>query len=353
MRVVSVVGARPQFVKLAPVADALARREVDHLVVHTGQHYDRNMSDDFFADLQIPTPHVSLGIGSGSHGEQTGAMLVAIERALAAEKVDIVLVYGDTNSTLAGALAAAKMGIRVAHLEAGLRSFNRGMPEELNRVVADHISDLLLAPTVAAARQLAHEGLADRTHVTGDVMADVCLRMLAATTSAGDLPEGVSPGEYVIATVHRPSNTDHRERLRSVIDYLAAIPAEVLLAVHPRLRAKADAFRIELSKGNVHAVSPWGYPEMVAKLKYARAVVTDSGGLQKEAYLAGVPCATLRAETEWVETLEGGWNILVQGLTNPERDVLRAVDDASARGDYFGTGDAAMRVAEALLSESD
>lgn len=295
---------------------------------------------------------MSLGIGSGSHGQQTGAMLAAIEQALGSETVDMVLVYGDTNSTLAGALAATKMGIRVAHLEAGLRSFNRGMPEELNRVATDHISDLLLAPTVVAARQLAHEGLADRTRVTGDVMADVCLRMLSKANSAGGLPEGVQSGEYVIATVHRPSNTDEPGRLSAVIDYLADIPAAVLLAVHPRLRAKAEASRIELSRDNVHVVPPWGYPEMIAKLKYARAVVTDSGGLQKEAYLAGVPCATLRTETEWVETLECGWNVLVPDLGDPTV-VLRAVDRSASRPDHFGAGDAATRVVDFILADAE
>jgi len=344
MRVISVVGARPQFVKLAPVAEALARAGVDHVIVHTGQHYDARMSDVFFADLAIPEPGVHLGVGSGSHGVQTGAMLAALDGVLAEHDPDWVLVYGDTNSTVAGALAGVKLHLPVAHLEAGLRSFNRRMPEEHNRVLTDHAADLLLAPTQVAMEHLASEGLAERSVLVGDVMTDVCLRVRdAVACQPPDLPEGVAVGTYVVATIHRAENTDDPGRLGAVVGSLASLDAPVLLLAHPRLVARCAEQGISLDQGSLHTRLPLNYPEMVRAVVHAGGVVTDSGGLQKEAYLLGVPCTTLRTETEWVETLQDGWNVLDPGLTAVSTAAVRPAP-AAARGTPYGDGHAADRV---------
>lgn len=348
MKVLSVVGARPQFVKLAPVGEALHRAGMEHVVVHTGQHYDADMSDVFFADLRIPAPDVALAVGSGSHGAQTGAMLAQVERVLVERRPDVVLVYGDTNSTLAGALAAVKLHVPVAHLEAGLRSFNRRMPEEHNRVLTDHCADLLLAPTEVAMGHLADEGLAPRSVLVGDVMTDVCLRVRDAVTAAGGTGvAGLPDGGYVVATIHRAENTDDPARLRGVLASLDALPIPVVLAAHPRLRARVAEFGVTLGAGAIRVVDPFTYPEMVAAVLGSRGVVTDSGGLQKEAYILGRPCTTVRTETEWVETLADGWNVLA-----PEPEGLAAAvgraDPAAERGTPYGDGRAAARVAEAL-----
>ncbi|GLF93730.1 non-hydrolyzing UDP-N-acetylglucosamine 2-epimerase [Streptomyces yaizuensis] len=316
MKVLSVVGARPQLVKLAPVAAAFADTGHRHVIVHTGQHYDAALSDVFFSGLAIPAPDVHLGIGSGSHGAQTGAALAALDPVLAEQRPDWVLVYGDTNSTLAGALAAVKLRLPVAHLEAGLRSFNRRMPEEHNRVLTDHCADLLLAPTREAVRLLAAEGLGARTRLAGDVMADICLRIrdavLAGEHPPPALPAGVPPeGPFLLATLHRPDNTDDPARLDALIGALAALPLPVALPAHPRLTARAGEYGIDLARGSVRVGAPLPYADLVGAVLASAGVVTDSGGLQKEAFLLGRVCTTIRPETEWVETLEGGWNLLV------------------------------------------
>jgi UDP-N-acetylglucosamine 2-epimerase (non-hydrolysing) len=316
VKVLSVVGARPQFVKLAPVAAALDAAGHEHVIVHTGQHYDALMSDVFFADLQIPTPDVHLGVGSGSHGVQTGSILAAMDAVLDEHRPDWVLVYGDTNSTLAGALSAVKLHLPLAHLEAGLRSFNRRMPEEHNRVLTDHAADLCLAPTEVAMGHLRAEGLGERAVNVGDVMTDICLRVRDAV--AGDalaLPAGVDPfSPYLVATIHRADNTDDPRRLRAVMDALAALATPVVLMAHPRLVDRARSAGISLTAGSLHMIDPMPYPQMVNAVLHARGVVTDSGGLQKEAFLLRTPCTTLRTETEWTETLDDGWNILDPGL---------------------------------------
>ena len=372
MKVLSVVGARPQFVKLAPVAAAFAAttagsasrsgagssESIDHVIVHTGQHYDALMSDAFFADLHIPAPDVHLGVGSGSHGAQTGAMLAAMDEVLTTHRPDWVLVYGDTNSTLAGAVAAVKLHLPVAHLEAGLRSFNRRMPEEHNRVLTDHAADLLLAPTQVAMDHLAVEGLAARSRLVGDVMTDVCFLVRDAVREApAELPDGVDPAApYVVATIHRADNTDEPQRLAALIDALARVPVPVVLLAHPRLRARAEEFGISLSRSasgtgasRVVATDPLPYPQMVRAVMGAAGVVTDSGGLQKEAFLLGTPCTTLRTETEWTETLESGWNILDPGLTQVADVAVRAVP-AGPQSTPYGDGKAAFRVADELLA---
>jgi len=356
VKVLSVVGARPQLVKLAPIAAAFAETDHTHVIVHTGQHYDADLSDVFFSGLGIPDPDVHLGVGSGSHGVQTGAVLAALDPVLELERPDWVLVYGDTNSTLAGAVAAVKQHYRVAHLEAGLRSFNRRMPEEHNRVLTDHAADLLLAPTEEAMRHLAAEGLAGRSVLVGDVMVDVCLRVRddvrADRHPRPELPEGIDPNApYLLATLHRAENTDDAARLGALIEALAALPVPVALLAHPRLVARAEHFGLKLRLGALYPGRPLGYAGMIAAVLGSAGVVTDSGGLQKEAYLLGRPCVTLRPETEWVETLDGDWNRLI-----PDPWTLGAEWPAAAtrpapstgRGEPYGDGQAARRVVDVL-----
>lgn len=349
MKIVSVVGARPQFVKLAPVARALDEAGAEHVIVHTGQHYDAAMSDVFFDDLAIPVPDVHLGVGSLPHGAQTGAMLAALEPVLAGSAADWVLVYGDTNSTLAAALAAVKLHLPVAHLEAGLRSFNRRMPEEHNRVLTDHAVDLLLAPTAAAMTHLASEGLAARSVLVGDVMTDVCLRTRDQVADRpSPVPEDLRESGYVVATVHRAENTDDPQRLAAVCEALARLPVPVLLLAHPRLVARAREHGIALDRGRVRVSPPLPYPQTVAAVVGARAVVTDSGGLQKEAFLLRTPCVTLRTETEWTETVDLGWNVLTEPADLPQ--ALARLAPAPTDAAPYGAGTAASAVATALAA---
>jgi UDP-N-acetylglucosamine 2-epimerase (non-hydrolysing) len=348
VKVLSVVGARPQFVKLAPVAAALTASGDEHVIVHTGQHYDHAMSDVFFDDLKIPDPDVHLGVGSGSQGVQTGGMLAAMDAVLDEHQPDWVLVYGDTNSTIAGTLSAVKMHLPVAHLEAGLRSFNRRMPEEHNRVLTDHAADLLLAPTAVAMGHLADEGLAARSVLVGDVMTDVLFQVRdAVRDQPSRLPADVASGDYLVATIHRADNTDDPERLRAIVAALAALPVPVVLLAHPRLVARAAQAGIALDAGSLRALPPMNYPGMVSAVSRARGVVTDSGGLQKEAFLLGVPCTTIRSETEWTETLAGGWNVLANDLVDLPSIVLRERPAAATTAPY-GDGHAATEVARVL-----
>lgn len=351
MRVVSVVGARPQFVKLAPVDHAMNHApDVEHVIIHTGQHYDRALSDVFFAELGIRAPDIHLGVGSGSHGAQTGAMLAKLDEQLHRLSPDWTLVYGDTNSTVAAALAAVKLQLPIAHLEAGLRSFNRKMPEEHNRVLTDHAADLLLAPTKVAVDHLAQEGLRERTLLVGDVMTDVCLRTRdKVSDDEPSLPPGVDPGApWALATIHRAENTDFPARLTAIVHAIADVGMPVVLLAHPRLRAKCQEFGIPLeSHPDLHVTSPLGYLQMVRLVMAAHCVLTDSGGLQKEAFLLGTPCTTLRTETEWVETLEGGWNVLHPDTTGLAEAVARP-HPSSPRGTPYGDGHAAQRVVNAL-----
>ncbi|MEI2811715.1 MAG: UDP-N-acetylglucosamine 2-epimerase (non-hydrolyzing) [Nocardioides sp.] len=358
MKVLSVVGARPQLVKLAPVAAAATAAGVEHVIVHTGQHYDANMSDVFFSGLGIPDPDHHLGIGSGSHGAQTGAMLTSLDPLIDEVRPDWVLVYGDTNSTVAAALAAVKLHVPVAHLEAGLRSFNRRMPEEHNRVLTDHAADLLLAPTEVAMAHLASENLAARSVLVGDVMVDVCLqvrdRVLADGGLPAGLPAGIDPAEpYVVCTLHRPDNTDDRDQLAGIVEALAGLPIPVALLAHPRLVAKAAEHGLALERGSLRVGEPLPYAALVAAVLGSVGVVTDSGGLQKEAFLLDRVTTTIRPETEWVETLEDGWNMLVPDPAKHSADefaalVLRDRPTQSRRMPY-GDGRAAHAAVRALL----
>ncbi|MCT1477298.1 UDP-N-acetylglucosamine 2-epimerase (non-hydrolyzing) [Microbacterium sp. p3-SID336] len=349
VKILSVVGARPQFVKLAPIHHAARAAGVEHVIVHTGQHYDPLLSDVFFDDLGIGAPDVHLGVGSGSHGVQTGAMLAALDAVFDEHRPDWVLVYGDTNSTVAAALSAVKLHIPVAHLEAGLRSFNRRMPEEHNRVLTDHAADLLLAPTQVAVDHLRREGLGARTVLVGDVMTDVLFDVRDRVTADGEVTalEGVSPGEYYLATIHRAENTDDPERLQQVVDALAGLDRPVVLLAHPRVVAKAAAHGISLDRGSLTSRPPLAYPELIAAVAASAGVVTDSGGLQKEAFLLRVPCTTVRTETEWVETVELGWNV----LANTREEIAAAVTrprPAETDAAPYGDGHAAARVVSVL-----
>lgn len=355
MKIVTVVGVRPQFIKAAVVSACLAgRRGVEERLVHTGQHYDFNMSDVFFDQLELPAPHHHLGVGSGSHSEQTAAMLVGVERVLLEEKPNLVLVYGDTNSTLAGALAAAKLGIPVAHVEAGLRSFDRTMPEEVNRLATDRLSQWFFAPTATAVANLRREGLTEDVHLVGDVTCDALRRHRDRAMVPAELRElSEAAGGYAVCTVHRCQNTDDEDRFRmlwNAIDRLSSL-LPVVWPVHPRTRKVLG--RLGLEGGpRLHLIGPLGYLEMLALQERARLVVTDSGGVQREAYLLGVPCITLRDRTEWVETVQTGWNVLVG--TNEARlleEAGRFLDGwrPSEHPALFGQGDASQRIVEVLM----
>ncbi len=357
MRVVTVVGARPQFVKAAALARALAARapgEIDHKLVHTGQHWDDNMSRVFFDELELPAADVNLGIGGGGHGAMTGAMLAALEPLFVELAPDWVLVYGDTNSTLAAALAAAKLHLPVAHVEAGLRSWNRRMPEEVNRVLVDHVASALFCPSEVARDNLAGEGITRGVHVVGDVMLDATLHHARLAASKSPLAAlGLEAGGYYLATCHRAENTDDPARLEAILAGLAAIGARrpVVFPVHPRTRAVVAARGLD-TRG-IRLVDPVGHLDMTALEAGAHAVLTDSGGVQKEAYFLGVPCITLRDETEWVETTRSGWNVLASADTDR---IVRAAEAADAvralpRPALYGTGDAAARIVATLLGE--
>jgi len=350
VKILSVVGARPQFVKLAPIDHAARKAGVEHIIVHTGQHYDPMLSDIFFEDLGIHAPDEHLGVGSGGHGAQTGAILGALDEIYLKHQPDWVLAYGDTNSTLACAVSAVKLHFPLAHLEAGLRSFNRRMPEEHNRVLTDHAADLLLAPTQVAMDHLAAEGLADRSVLVGDVMTDVLYTTrdaLGSGTPALVQELGLTPGEYYVATIHRAESTDDTAKLTGIVDALANLTYPVVLLAHPRLVAKAAEAGIELNRGSLRAHAPLAYPDLLAAVIASRGVITDSGGLQKEAFLLRVPCTTIRTETEWVETVDLGWNV----LANTRDEIAAALNrpaPAPTNATPYGDGHAAERVVEVL-----
>jgi UDP-GlcNAc3NAcA epimerase len=348
VRIVTIVGNRPQFVKAAAVS-RLLRESAEELLVHTGQHYDDELSQVFFEELGIPAPDRELGAGSGSNTEQTARILAALEPVLAELRPQLALVYGDTNSTLAGALAAAQAGIPVGHVEAGMRSFDRTMPEELNRVLTDHASALLLCSTQTAIDNLAREGVGGEAHLVGDVMADVSLafREIAAERSTIVADLGLEPGGYLAVTAHRAGNVDRPERLDAMVALLEALPRPVVFPVHPRTWARLEAAGLLDRLDGLTLVPPLGYLDFLELARHARAILTDSGGVQKEAYLLGVPCVTLRDTTEWVETVDAGWNVLVDLNRDAALAALERTPPAE-RPELYGGGHAAERVRDAV-----
>lgn len=352
MKILTIVGARPQFIKAAPVSKALRAAGHEEVLIHTGQHYDHRMSQVFFDEMDIPRPDVNLEIGSGSHGKQTGEMLMAIEHEVQAHRPDWVLVYGDTNSTLAGALAAAKLNVPVAHVEAGLRSHNREMPEEHNRVLTDHCSELLFCPTRTAVTLLASEGITRGVELVGDTMYDAVLRFASLAKKQSTVLQdlGVTPRAYLLATVHRPYNTDAPSILRQIVRAFGEIEECIVFPVHPRTRDRLTGLGESLPS-NVRLIEPVGYLDMLALQQSARLILTDSGGIQKEAFFFEVPCVTLRPETEWVETVEAGWNVLVN-TDGPS--ILHAVTQRTwPQGSppaVFGDGHAATKIAQRFTS---
>ena len=354
MKICTTIGARPQFIKAAPVSRALAAVGSTEILVHTGQHYNHNMSEIFFEELQICQPDYNLGVGSGSHGAQTGQMLIEIEKVLLAEKPDLLLVYGDTNSTLAGTLAAVKLHCPVAHVEAGLRSFNRTMPEEHNRVLTDHASDLLFCPTQTAVDNLAKENVVNGVYNVGDVMFDAVQFNLTLAEEKVDLEASfnVVPQEYYLATLHRPYNTDVPENLTHIFDTFGALPHPVIFPIHPRTKKFIKTYALKVAP-NIRLIDPVGYLEMLVLEKNAYTILTDSGGVQKEAYFNAVPCVTIRPETEWVETVTTGWNVLVSPTKESILEALERPLPTMAPPPIFGDGQAAQTIADYIVNKRD
>jgi UDP-N-acetylglucosamine 2-epimerase len=348
MKICSIVGARPQFIKAAPLSRQL-RQRFQEVLIHTGQHYDDNLSRVFFQEMDIPAPDYNLEIGSFPHGKQTGLMMIGIEEILEKEKPDLVIVYGDTNSTLAGALVAVKLHCPVGHVEAGLRSYNRAMPEEINRVLADRASDFLFCPTRTAVDNLEREGITRGSYMTGDVMYDALkyYRRKSDDESLFLSEFDLTPGEYYLLTVHRAENTDNSENLRAIMETMAGLDKPVVFLVHPRTRNIMEQMGLELS-GMIRPIEPVGYLQMMALESNAKKILTDSGGVQKEAYMLGVPCVTLRNETEWVETVEEGWNILVGTDRGAIKEAVQTPDPSQERKDLFGDGHASRNISRII-----
>lgn len=363
MKIVTIIGARPQFIKAAAFSEIFREKHTE-IMIHTGQHYDSNMSDIFFEELSIPLPDYNLGVGSGPHGQQTGRMLEQIEAILIKEKPDGVLVYGDTNSTLAGALAASKLHIPLYHVEAGLRSYNKMMPEEQNRVLTDHLADLLFCPTQTAIDNLKHEGILKGIVLSGDIMFDSILRnspiaiqhydqgrWLAEINQANHLNLNLTEHNYYLSTIHRAENTDDLDKLNTIFTALNALDKPVLVPLHPRTKALIDKLNLKLP--NVFIIQPVGYLLMLYILQNSVMAITDSGGLQKEAFFLKIPCTTLRDQTEWLETLENDWNVLSKIdvsdiIKHVNRDLSNLVSPSNLS---FGDGKAALKIAQAILGE--
>lgn len=350
MKLVTIIGARPQFIKACMVSKRLRQDvSIQEVLVHTGQHYNANMSDVFFNQLNIPKPDYHLGIGSGSHGEQTGKMLIELEKVLVKEKPDAVLVYGDTNSTIAGSLASSKLHIPIIHVESGLRSFNRRMPEEINRIVTDHLSSLLFCPSQAAADQLKSEGITKGVYATGDIMYDAVLHYKDKAQEQSTILKqlNLTSKEYYVATIHRAENTDDLQRLAAIMESFSKLGKQVILPLHPRTKKQLQLldFPVSNKKGNLIFIDPLDYFDMLALMSQANTILTDSGGVQKEAYMLRIPCVTLRDETEWVETVESHWNQLVDA-SDPAA-IVKTVHQAKKQPVYpalFGDGHSANQI---------
>lgn len=350
-KIVTVIGTRPQFIKVAPVSRIL-RNSFKEVLVNTGQHYDYKMSGVFIEELSTPQPDYDLGVGSGLHGEQTGRMLQKVEQILLEEKPNAVLVYGDTNSTLAGALAASKLRIPLIHIEAGLRSFNKNMPEEINRIITDRVSDLLFAPTESALLNLHNEGIISNAYNVGDVMFDAILYNIKAAEKKYSLNQfGVVEKEYVLVTIHRAENTDSIARLRAIVSSLSKLDITVLLPLHPRTEKKLKEFglyQLISESSNVKLIDPVSYLEMIFLEKHARSIITDSGGVQKEAFFLQVPCLTVRDETEWTETVADGWNVLLNPLEMDLEKEFHKQKQGNKISQLFGDGQAARRITDII-----
>lgn len=348
MKILTVVGARPQFIKAAAVSNII-RKHHEEILVHTGQHYDENMSKIFFEELQIPKPDYNLGVGSGNHGKQTGSMLIELEEIYLKEKPDLVLVYGDTNSTLAAALCASKLLIPVAHIEAGLRSFNKKMPEEQNRVLTDHLSKYLFAPTKSAVDNLKNESIVDGVYNVGDVMFDAILHFSKLAEKKSNIVESLNltPNEYILSTIHRAENTNSIERLKNIIEALNESEKTIVLPLHPRTRKYVENYGLKFND-NIKLIEPIGYLDMIALEASAQKIVTDSGGVQKEAFFMKKPCITMRNETEWVETVENGWNVIVG--TDKEKILHSILNFYPTREqeEIFGDGKAAEKILDII-----
>lgn len=359
LKIITVVGARPQFIKAAAVSRAISSQfsnQVEEKIIHTGQHFDENMSQVFFDELGIPKPHYNLSISGGSHGSMTGKMLEEIEEVLIKEKPDWLLIYGDTNSTLAGALAASKLHIPIAHVEAGLRSFNMRMPEEINRIVSDRISTLLFCPTETAAQNLKVEGITRGVQNVGDVMYDVALYYKDRAAQSSDILErlNLQKENFILATCHRAENTDDINRLSGILEALAQLATSfpVILPLHPRTRKLITDFGIESRLGAIRCVDPLPFMDMIALEQSAKMIMTDSGGVQKEAFFYGVPCITMREETEWVETVDLGWNILVGASKEKILDAANGFLNKNFKKAIalpYGNGDASANIIKNLL----
>jgi UDP-N-acetylglucosamine 2-epimerase (non-hydrolysing) len=351
MKVASIVGVRPQFVKASVVSKEL-RKKHEEILIHTGQHYDYEMNTVFFDELNVPKPEYCLGIGSGSHGYQTGEMLKEIEKVLIEEKPDLVLTYGDTNSTLAGALAASKLHIKSAHIESGLRSFDKSMPEEVNRVLTDHCSDILFCPTKNAVKNLKREGITSNVHLTGDVMADSLLYNREIAKSRSNILKilDLNTKDYFVATIHRSSNTDNKENLKNIVDAFSEINETIVFPLHPRTKKLLKKYGLyDKLKSSVKLIEPLGFLDFIKLMSHAKMILTDSGGIQKEAYILKVPCITLRENTEWVETIEDGWNVLVG--SNKDK-IVETVNEFKPSFEIyrniFGSGDASKNIVSVI-----
>ncbi|MCX9073899.1 MAG: UDP-N-acetylglucosamine 2-epimerase (non-hydrolyzing) [Candidatus Methanoperedens sp.] len=351
MKIVSIVGARPQFIKCAPLSREI-RKEHKEILVHTGQHYSSDMSKVFFDELRIPEPDYNLGIGSGNHGEQTGKMLIEIELVLLKEKPNTVVVYGDTNSTLAGALAACKQNIRVAHIEAGMRSYDRRMPEEINRILTDHISNILFCPTKTAVDNLKKEGITKGVYLVGDVMIDALKYNLKIAEEKSKIIEELEleKGKYFVTTVHRPHNTDSIENMTSIIKALSELDSVVVFPVHPRTANYLRNYGLwDRMPENVKLIPPVGYLDMLMLMANANKILTDSGGIQKEAYILKVPCITFRENTEWIETLKAGWNVLVGTDRKKIIEAVLCISNNDEWDDIFGELGASEKIVRKLI----
>lgn len=354
MKIVTIISARPQFIKAKPVLDELKHfNTINSIVIHTGQHYDYEMSKLFFDELDIPAPDYNLGVGSGEHGLQTGKILIRMEKVLQMEKPDLLLVYGDTNSTLAGSLAAAKIHIPVAHIEAGMRGFNRRMPEEINRILTDHISTLLFCSTQTAVNNLKREGITKGVYKVGDVMYDIWLSHTKIAKEKSKILQtlDLKPKSYYLVTIHRPSNTDNRNTLKNILEAISELDFPVVFPIHPRTKKTIKQYNnIAIEQfNNILFVDPVGYLDMLILEKNAKKILTDSGGVQKEAYFFKVPCITLREETEWVETVRSGWNVLV---SSNKKKIIETTNYPMSAGDtnaFFGNGKSSKKICRYII----